>query len=62
MQNSMSPMHKKDIITKRGSKRGKIFLQNAAAFLLQNAPILLQNVADITKRVIYYKTGHNIYQ
>ena len=27
--------------------------------VLQNASILLQNVADITKRVIYYKTGHN---
>ena len=48
------------IITKRGSKRGKILLQNAAAFLLQNASILLQNAAGITKRVIYYKTGHNM--
>ena len=38
-------------------------LQNAAAFLLQNASILLQNAAGITKRVIYYKMGHDtIYQ
>ena len=48
-------MRKKDIIT----KRGKILLQNLAAFLLQNASILIQNAAGITKRVIYYKTGQN---
>ena len=69
-------MHKKDI-TKRVknyyrnycsfliTKRGKILLQNAATFLLQNASILLQNAAGITKRVDfvtkcgrYYKTRH----
>ena len=65
----MSPMHKKDIITKRGSflitKRSKFFLQNAAAFLLENASILLQNAAGIIRRVDfitkcgrYYKTRH----
>ena len=27
--------------------------------VLQNASILLQNVINIAKRVIYYKTGHN---
>ena len=49
-----------------------ILLQNAAAFykktsrcyyktqqLLQNEPFLLQNAAVITKRTVYYKTGHN---
>ena len=65
----MSPMHEKDIITKRGSflitKRGKIFLQNATAFLLEKASILLQNAAGIIRRVDfitkcgrYYKTCH----
>ena len=52
------------LITKCGSflitKQDKPLLQNAAAFLLQNKPFLLQNVAGITKCAYYYKTRYNI--
>ena len=33
------------------TKRGKVLLQNAAAFSLQNASILSQNTGGIAKRV-----------
>ena len=41
------------------TKREQNVLQNAAASLLQNASMLFQNAAGITKRVDYYKTWHN---
>ena len=49
------------------TKREQNVLQNAAAFLLQNESMLLQNVASITKCIdfitecgrYYYKTHHN---
>ena len=39
-------------------KRGAFSLQNAAATLVQNVSILLQNAAVIAKCIDYYKTRH----
>ena len=70
-------MHKKDIKKTRQKllqnavkfyyKTRQLFYYKTRQFyykmlqVLQNASILLQNATDITKSVIYYKMGHNMY-